>query len=206
MLLLGALLAGCACATPKTEPPPAPTPTDFPVLSVKGLVLPVADLPAGTKMTQEAPFGLLAFAAYESEDSPAEVEAILRKNGFLSAYFREFEFPDEGPTPLTNLIVVILFDDPSRARSAVNELAEARLQHGGYYEMSLGGKMGDESRAMVGDFGGNTSTGGGPISVADVLFAHSNALVLARTIDDIGTVNHQNAILFAKAELAWLRH
>lgn len=205
VLLAGALLAGCAGSPPKTEQTPVPSPTTFAVLSVKGLVLPVAELPGGTKSSREGAFGLTDFASYENESAPIEVETVLRRNGFLSAYFREFELGNAGPNPLTSLIFVVLFEDSDRARSAMSELSEVRMRYG-YHEMSLGGRIGDESRGMVANFGGSNTPAEVPISVADVLFVHSNAVVLARLMDDYGTLRHQDAITLAKSELAWLRH
>jgi hypothetical protein len=142
---------------------------------------------------------------YENQVVPAEVETVLRRNGFLSAYFREFEFSNEGRNPLANSVFVVLFEQPSGARTALLELTEIRLRYG-YREMSLGGRIGDDSRGMVAQFGSGQTEAEKPLSVADVLFVNANALVLARSVDDLGTLKHVDAIQFAKAELAWLRH
>jgi hypothetical protein len=147
-------------------------------------------------------FALKDLSVYESELPPAEVSALLVRNGFLSAYFRQFDTANEGNRPKNSLIFIVLFTDAAGAQTTLSELTDARLR-GGYYEMSLGGTIGERSRGMTADFTGSGTTG--PVSVADVLFTQSNALLVARTMDDIGTVSPQDAIQFAKAELAWLR-
>jgi hypothetical protein len=201
-LWVAATVVGCAGTPPKAEPTPSPTPTSFRMLTINELALPVTVLPAGTKVVTDGPFSLRDLAAYENGSSPVEIEALLVRNGYLSSYFREFDFPNEGKSSKGSLLVIVLFTNAAGAQTALTELADARR---GWHEMSLGGTIGERSRGMIGDFSGS-NTGPDPISVADVLFSEANALLIARTIDDIGTVNPQEAIQFAKAELAWLRH
>jgi hypothetical protein len=202
MLWVAATVVGCAGTPPKAEPTPSPTPTTFRMLTINELALPVSLLPAGTKVVTDGQFALRDLAAYENGSSPLLIEALLVRSGYLSSYFREFELPNEGKSSKGSLMVIVLFTDAAGAQTALTELADARI---GWHEMSLGGTIGERSRGMVGDFGGS-NTGLDPISVADVLFSEANALLIARTTDDIGTVNPQEAIEFAKAELAWLRH
>ena len=201
-LLIGAMLVSCAASAP--QPAASAGPIRF-AGPVKNLVLPVTDLPTGTRITTEG-----ALTARDLDDALATADqgafvALLDRYLFIAAYFRTFTVQKSGGTTADLECIVLLFPDKAGPQAVVSDRGDVMLAYG-YRPISVRQTFGDSSRAVSID-GVIKDPSGGRISVTNVrvLYAFANVAVQVSIQDDPQNVDPLDAVELANRELRYLR-
>ena len=201
-LLVAAVLASCAASAP--QPTASAGPIRF-AGPVKNLVLPVTELPAGTRITTEG-----ALTAQDLDDAlatadPGALVALLDQHLFIAAYFRTFTVQKAGGKTTDIECIVLLFPDKAGPQAVVTGRGDAMLAFG-YRPISVRQTFGDSSRAMSID-GVIRDPSGAQISVTNVrvLYALANVVVQISIQDDPKNVDPLDGVELASRELQYLR-
>ncbi len=201
-LLIGAVLASCAASAPQPSASAGAIRFAGPA---KNLVLPVTDLPTGTRITTEG-----ALTASDLDDAlatadPGALVALLDRHLFIAAYFRTFTVQKSGGNTADLECIVLLFPDKAGPQAVVSDRGDVMLAHG-YRPISVRQTFGDSSRAVSID-GVIKDPSGGQISVTSVrvLYAFANVAVQISIQDDPRNVDPLDAVELASRELQYLR-
>ncbi|TME74852.1 MAG: hypothetical protein E6I44_03265 [Chloroflexi bacterium] len=172
---------------------------------MKNLVLPVTELPAGTRITTEG-----ALTAQDLDDAlatadPGALVALLDQHLFIAAYFRTFTVQKAGGKTTDIECIVLLFPDKAGPQAVVSGRGDAMLAFG-YRPISVRQTFGDSSRAMSID-GVIRDPSGAQISVTNVrvLYALANVVVQISIQDDPKNVDPLDGVELASRELQYLR-
>ena len=202
-VLAAGALASCAAAT---TPQPAPTlvPLRF-AGPVANLVLPVTELPTGTRITTEGRLTTADLDAAQSPTAPGAYEALLIQHDFIAAYFRTFGVQKSGGKSTDVECIVLLFADKPGLRDLVSVQGDAMLAYG-YRPISMRQTIGDASRAVSLN-GTMKDASGRDVTVTSVriMYALANLVVQISIQDDPKNVDPLDAIDLANRELQYLQ-
>jgi hypothetical protein len=202
ILLTAATLCACAVVAPQ------PTSTGRPLRyagPVKQLVLPVSDLPAGTRITTEGPLTAAELDAALSVGDPGAFEGLLDKHGFIAAYYRTFGIQRSGGEAAQVECIVLLFPNNDGPKELIPARGDAMVAYG-FRPISTRQVIGDTSRAVSVD-GIVKDASGRDITVTSVriLYAYANVAVQVSIQEDPRTVDPLDAVTLANRELEFLK-
>jgi hypothetical protein len=166
----------------------------------KELVIPVTMLGAGTIVPREYAITAEELVATARVPDRADLNENLNKNGYTAGYVRAFQLENGGVVPDARQVTVLLFRDSAAAKDVAASLTAIR-QRNGWYEFSMPGRIGDESRLS----GVNIQGPEGETEIWEVAYVYINALVLCVTSDDAESGASQNAADLALVEQRFLR-
>ena len=200
LLLTGAMLASCAASAP--QPAASVGPIRF-AGPAKNLVLPVTELPTGTRITTEGP--LTAGGALQEKLTANALVALLDQHLFIAAYVRTFTVQKGAGSTADLECIVLLFPDKSGPQAVVSDRGDAMLAYG-YRPISVRQTFGDSSRAVAAN-GVIKDPSGGQMSVTSVriLYALANVAVQISIEDEPQNVDPLDAVELANRELQYVR-
>ena len=172
---------------------------------LKDLVMPVSDLPNGTRVTTEGKLTTRELVSALATGDVDEFDALLAEHLFIGSYLRTYGIPKDGRTPAIECIV-LLFPDATGARAVVNARGDAMLAYG-YRPLSVGQAFGDTFRAVSVD-GLVPDADGRQITVTSVriMFSSANVAVHVSVQDDPEQVDPRDGLDVALRQLDYLRN
>ncbi|TME75093.1 MAG: hypothetical protein E6I48_07725 [Chloroflexi bacterium] len=202
LLLTGAMLASCAASAP--QPAASVGPIRF-AGPAKNLVLPVTELPTGTRITTEGPLTAGDLDDALTTGDPGALVALLDQHLFIAAYVRTFTVQKGAGSTADLECIVLLFPDKSGPQAVVSDRGDAMLAYG-YRPISVRQTFGDSSRAVAAN-GVIKDPSGGQMSVTSVriLYALANVAVQISIEDEPQNVDPLDAVELANRELQYLR-
>jgi hypothetical protein len=200
-LLIGVVLTSCAASAPQATASAGPARYAGPV---KDLVLPVTEMPSGTRIMTEGPLIAHDLDLAQSAADPGAFEAFLSDHDFIAAHFRTFGAQKRSGAADVECIVM-LFSDKSGPRALIPTRGDAMLAYG-YRPISVRQTFGDDSRAVsiegvIKDASGRDTT----VTSVRIIYAIANLVVEISIQDDPKIVDPLDAIDLANRQLTYLR-
>jgi hypothetical protein len=200
-LIVVGLLVGCGPASPPATASAGPIRYAEPV---KDLIMPVTDLPTGTRVTTEGKLTTWELVSALATGDVDKFDALLTEHAFVGSYLRTYGIPKGGRTSAIECIV-LLFPDAIGAQAVVIARGDAMLAYG-YHPLSVGQSFGDTFRAVSVD-GLIPDASGQQITVTSVriMFSRANVAVQVSIQDDPKDVDPLDGLEVARRQFDYLR-
>ena len=200
LVVVAGLIAACAQGSPRATVSEGAVRYAEPI---KDLVMPVSDLPTGTRVTTEGKLTTGELVSALATGDVDQFDALLTKHSFVGSYLRTYGIPQGGRTSAIECIV-LLFPDATGAQALVSARADAMLAYG-YRPLSVGQTFGDAFRAVSVD-GLIPDPNGQQITVTSVriMFSRANVAVQVSIQDDPNDVDPLDGLEVARRQFDYL--
>jgi hypothetical protein len=200
LILVALFVAACAQGSPRATVSEGAVHYAEPI---KDLVMPVSDLPTGTRVTTEGKLTTWELVSALATGDVDQFDALLSKHSFVGSYLRTYGIPKGGRTSAIECIV-LLFPDATGAQAVVTARADAMLAYG-YHPLSVGLTFGDTFRAVSVD-GLIPDASGQQVTVTSVriMFSRANVAVQVSIQDDPKDVDPLDGLEVARRQYDYL--